>query len=106
MKGLAEERHVMSSDRLAVHGEYTLRGHRRATVHVHRAGVAWDRGTLEGTLLIERGGTAHVFVAVLGNIHNGGRLVLRGVVRGGIHTVADGRVLDFRRPDRSSVGDE
>ena len=51
----------MSSDILSVHGEYTLRGHRRTTVQIHRAGVVWIRGTREGRLLIEPGGTAHVF---------------------------------------------
>jgi hypothetical protein len=96
----------MSLDILAVHGERTLRGHRRMTVHVHPAGVVWIRGTLEGTLLIEQGGTAHVFGLVLGSIHNRGRLTLRGVVRGSIHTMADGRVVDFRDPDDSRVGGE
>ncbi len=76
----------MSSHTLAFHGEYTLRGHRRTTLHVHRAGVAWIRGTLEGSLLIEPGGTALVFGAVLGDVHNGGRLTLAGIVRGTIQT--------------------
>ena len=96
----------MSSDILSVHGEYTLRGHRRTTVQVHRAGVVWIRGTVEGRLLIEPGGTAHVFGAVLGDIHNGGRLILAGHVRGSVHTTDDGRLLDFRRPQALPVGDE
>ncbi len=95
----------MTSDILAVHGEYTLRGRRRVTVHVHRSGIAWIRGTLEGSLLIEPGGTAHVFGTVLGNVHNGGRLTLHGLVSGGISTLAGGRVLDYRRrEDAGEVG--
>jgi hypothetical protein len=86
----------MAPDVLAVHGEDTVRGHRRTSVHVHPAGVAWIRDALEGTLLIEPGGTADVFGLVLGNIQNRGRLTLRGIDRGAIHTTDHGRVLEFR----------
>jgi hypothetical protein len=88
----------MSSDILSIHGEYTLRGHQRTTVQVHRAGVVWIRGTLEGRLLIEPGGTAHVFGPVLGDIHNAGRLILAAHVRGSVQTIDGGRLLDFRHP--------
>jgi hypothetical protein len=88
----------MSSDILSIHGEYILRGHRRTTVQVHRAGVVRIRGTLEGCLLIEPGGAAHVFGPVWGDIHNAGRLILAGHVRGSGQTTDGGRLLDFRHP--------
>src|SRR3712207_8191048 len=50
------------------------------------------------SLVIEPGGAAHVFGAVLGDVRNRGRLTLAGMVCGSIEFTDGGCLLDFRCP--------